>query len=76
MVFINEMYALVQQLDMSAIRLVNFVEFYDKQSKLVTAGIDGIFIFDFQYKGKYDPKHAAIIDPEGKSIEIALKNKV
>jgi hypothetical protein len=75
MLFINEMYHLVTQLDMSAIRLVNFVEFYDKEGKLVTAGIDGIFIFDFAYKGKYDPQHAAIIDPEGKSIEIQLKNK-
>jgi hypothetical protein len=55
MLFINEMYHLVTQLDMSAIRLVNFVEFYDKEGKLVTAGIDGIFIFDFAYKGKYDP---------------------
>ena len=42
---------------------------------MVTAGIDGIFIFDFAYKGKYDPHHAAAIDPEGKSIEIQLKNK-
>lgn len=55
MLFINEMYHLVTQLDMSAIRLVNFVEFYDKEGKMVTAGIDGIFIFDFAYKGKYDP---------------------
>ena len=69
-------------MDMSSIRLVNFVknniyvEFYDEESKLITAGIDGIFIFDFVYKGKYDPHHAAAIDPEGKSIEISLKNKV
>jgi hypothetical protein len=76
MLFINEMYFLVHQMDMSSIRLVNFVEFYDEESKLITAGIDGIFIFDFVYKGKYDPHHAAAIDPEGKSIEISLKNKV
>ncbi len=43
---------------------------------MITAGIDGIFIFDFVYKGKYEPKHAAQIDPEGKSIEISLKNKI
>lgn len=43
---------------------------------MITAGIDGIFIFDFMYKGKYEPKHAAQIDPEGKSIEIYLKNKI
>ncbi len=72
MLFINEMYAMVSELDMSSIRLVNYVEFYDDQSKLITAGIDGVFIFDFVYKGKYEPKHAATIDPEGKSIEISL----
>jgi hypothetical protein len=76
MIYINEMYAVVSILDMSAIRLVNFVQFHDEESKLITAGIDGIFIFDFCYKGKYEPKHAAQIDPEGKSIEISLKNKV
>ena len=76
MIFINEMYAAVSFLDMSAIRLVNFVEFYDEESKMITAGIDGIFIFDFVYKGKYEPKHAAQIDPGGKSIEIFLKNKI
>lgn len=59
MVFINEMYAVISFLDMSAIRLVSFVEFHDDESKLITAGIDGIFIFDFVYKGKYEPKHAA-----------------
>ena len=75
MVFINEMYYMVTVLDMSSIRLVSFVEFYDAESKMITAGIDGIFIFDFAYKGKYDPHHAATIDPEGKSIEIALKNR-
>ena len=63
MLFINEMYSLVTQLDLSSIRLVNFVEFYDSASKLITAGIDGMFIFDFDYKGKYDPHHAAAIDP-------------
>ena len=63
-------------MDLSSIRLVNFAEFMDQESKVITAGIDGIFIFDFEYKGKYDPQHAAIIDPEGKSIEIALRNRV
>ncbi len=75
MLFINEMYSLVCTLDMSAIRLVSQVEFHDESSQLITAGIDGVFLFEFSYKGKYDPKHAAQIDPEGKSIEIALKNK-
>lgn len=76
MLFLNEQYHLVKELDMSAIRLVSFAEFHDAESKLVTAGIDGVFLFDFVYKGKYDPHHAAIIDPEGKSIDIVLKNKL
>jgi len=42
-------------MDMSSIRLVNFAQFYDKESKLITAGIDGVFIFDVDYHGKYDP---------------------
>ena len=75
MLFLNEVYALVCTMDMSAIRLVSFVEFHDDSSKLITAGIDGIFIFDICYRGKYDPKNAAQIDPEGKSIQIFLKNK-
>jgi WD40 repeat protein len=56
--------------------LVSFAAFFDGQGKLLTAGIDGTFIFDFDYRGKYDPQHAAVIDPEGKSIQIGLKNKL
>lgn len=59
MLFLNEVYSLVCTIDMSAIRLVSFVDFHDESSKLITAGIDGIFIFDFCYQAKYDPKHAA-----------------
>jgi WD40 repeat protein len=66
----------VKELDMSSIRLVSLAEFHDADGKLVTSGIDGTFLFDFDYRGKYDPHHAAIIDPEGKSIDIALRNKL
>lgn len=38
------------------IRLINFAYFYEKESKFVTAGIDGCFIFDFIVKSKYEPK--------------------
>lgn len=55
---------------------MSFAEFNDVDSKFITAGIDGIFLFDFVYKSKYDPQTAAAIDPEGKTIEISLKNKV
>lgn len=49
MIFINETYNIVRQIDMSSIRLVSFASFYDKESKLITAGIDGVFIFDIHY---------------------------
>ena len=47
---------------MSMIRLVNFVDFFDKENKLITGGIDGIFLFDVKYEGKYEPQQAAQID--------------
>ena len=59
MLFMNENYIVIKQIDMSCIRLVNFAHFYDSESKLVTGGIDGVFIFDFDYKGKYEPYQAA-----------------
>ncbi|CDW84829.1 UNKNOWN [Stylonychia lemnae] len=62
-----------RSMDMSSIRLVNFAQFYDAESKLITAGIDGVFIFDVHYHGKYDPQQAAQIDPEGRSIRMTLE---
>ena len=62
MVFLNEVYHVIKQFDMSMIRLVNFVDFFDKESKLITGGIDGIFLFDVKYEGKYEPQQAAQID--------------
>jgi hypothetical protein len=55
MLFLNEVYYVIKQMDMSSIRLVNHALFYDEEDKLITAGIDGVFIFDFLYKGKYEP---------------------
>lgn len=34
-----------------------------------------MFVFDFKYKGKYDPKLAASIDPKGGYIELDLLNE-
>lgn len=34
---------------MSQIRLVNYAEFYDVKNLLITAGINGVFIFNFDY---------------------------
>ncbi len=34
---------------MSSIRLVNHAEFYDAKDLLITAGINGVFLFNFDY---------------------------
>ena len=60
---------------MSMIRLVNHVVFYDEKSLLITAGINGVSIFDFDYQGKYPPKLAAQVDMKGTYIKIKLLNQ-
>lgn len=61
---------------MSSIRLVNFAYFSDKESRLITAGIDGVFSFNFNYQGKYSPILAAQIDQDGRNINVKLDDKV
>jgi hypothetical protein len=75
MYFLNELLKVVTHVDMSSIRLVNFAYFSDKDNRLITAGIDGVFIFNFNYQGKYAPLLAAQIDQEGKHISVKLDNK-
>jgi hypothetical protein len=48
-IFLNESYYLIKIIDMSAIRLVQAAHFIDDQDKLITSGIDGVFIFDVKY---------------------------
>jgi WD40 repeat protein len=57
------------------VRLVNHIHFSEKDSKLVTAGVGGCFIFDFTVKTKYDPKQALFLDPDGKNMKIIIGNK-
>ena len=75
MYFLNELFHEVDQIDMSDVRLVNFAYFDDRSGSLITAGIDGVFIFDFNYQGKYLPALATQIDKEGKHITVSLGNK-
>lgn len=75
MYFLNELLKVVTHVDMSSIRLVNFAYFSDKDNRLITAGIDGVFIFTFNYQGKYAPLLAAQIDQEGRHISVKLENK-
>ena len=60
---------------MASIRLINYVAFNDKDSKVVVAGVRGVFVYDLNYKSKYSPKLAASIDQEGKHISIKLENQ-
>ena len=76
MYFYNELFHEVEQIDMSHIRLVNFAYFDDRSGSLITAGIDGVFLFHFNYQGKYLPALATQIDKEGKHISISLDNKM
>jgi hypothetical protein len=49
-VFLNELNNIVgPPIDMSLIRLVNHAEFYDELDLLITGGINGVFIFKFDY---------------------------
>ena len=55
----NELLKVVDTKDKSDIRLVNSAYFVDEESRLVTAGNEGVFIFDFKYNSKYAPKLAS-----------------
>ena len=38
------------------VRLVHFAYFYEKKSTLITAGIDGCYMFKIKINSKYEPK--------------------
>lgn len=40
---------------------------------MITAGIDGCYIYNFEVKCKYDPKQAILLDPDGKSMSFKLE---
>jgi len=49
-IFLNELNIMIKPpMDMPIIRLVNHAQFYDEQNLLVTGGINGVFIFNFDY---------------------------
>ena len=72
--FVNELYNVVDITDMSEIRLVSNAYFHDDADELIVAGINGAFVFDFQYEGNYVPTRAAKVDIKGSHIKITLKN--
>lgn len=55
-VFMNELYNVIKpSLEMSHLRLVTHLHFYDEKDLLITAGNEGVYIFKFKYEGKYNP---------------------
>ena len=46
-----------------------------KSGKLITAGIDGCYMFEFVIKCKYDPKQAVLLDPDGNTMTFTLGEK-
>lgn len=71
-IFLNNCHNVVKTIDMSYLRLVNEVAFYDEKDLLITAGVDGVFIFKFLYTGNYSPVQADKVDPKGIYIKIKL----
>lgn len=69
------------------VRLIKFAYFIElpytegedgdvRKGKLITAGIDGCFIFEFEIKCKYDPERAVLLDPEGHTMTFSLGEKI
>lgn len=58
------------------VRLVHYLYFYEDKSTLITAGIDGCYMFHIHFVNKYEPKQAMILDPEGHQFEAFMGPKV
>lgn len=69
-IFLNEFCYTVHIEMLNKLSTVNFVHFNDKQEQLITAGQRGLYIFNFRYNGKYDPRLAATVDEKGLNISI------
>ncbi len=54
------------------VRLINHLYFWEEENRLFTAGIDGCYVLKFKIKTKYDLKQAALLDPEGKTMEFMI----
>lgn len=63
----NEHLRLIRELPLRN-RLIQFACFFEEQSQIVTAGIDGCFINNLKVESKYEPKQAMMLDPDGHTI--------
>lgn len=46
----------------------------DDQLKLITAGVDGVFMYDiiFNNSNRYDPKQTLMLDPDGRFFDARI----
>lgn len=58
------------------IRLITRAYFHESKSTLITAGIDGVYMFKLNVKNKYDPKQGIMLDPEGTFFNAELGPKM
>jgi WD40 repeat protein len=54
-------------------RLVNHAQLDEQQNKLITAGVDGVVVFQFDVKRTQPPIVAIKLDPYGKSLSVKVK---
>jgi WD40 repeat protein len=54
-------------------RQINHCQFFEQESRLVTAGVDGVLVFQFDVKRTQPPSVAVKLDPHGKSLTIKLR---
>lgn len=54
-------------------RLIQLAHFYDEGSQIITAGVDGCYVFNLIVTAKYDHRQAILLDPDGKSLSFQLE---
>lgn len=54
-------------------RLINHAWLYEPENKLITAGVDGVIVFQFDIKRTQPPSLAVKLDPFGKSLQIKVR---
>jgi hypothetical protein len=54
-------------------RLINHFCLFEKENKLITAGVDGVIVFQFDIKRSQPPCLAVKLDPYGKALQIKVR---
>ena len=53
-------------------RSVNFMEYIDESQTLLTAGVDGCYMYQVNFKKTFDPKQSLVLDPDGQQFDAKL----